>query len=631
MLAVLTLPFTHIGSLSANSITVSGEKTAPTMTATSLDGAILMEWEPVENAQKYRYRYRRGAQAWSTNVQLSNSTLMYLIEELENGAEYTVAVGTRVNDKWLNDWAEATLTPGAEGEDGDNEDSDDPTEDENPGDPDEQDQPSNDYSVTVEGNGTAPTATATPLNGAIYLDWEPVENAQKYRYRYREAGGSWTQYSQLNNETFSVIIGGLTNETTYDISLSTRANNKWRNEATILTVTPSIIHGNPDIDSDFEYRNYAPELGLTSIPESSSSFGKPCVADLNADGKRDVLWSEHKADVINLFWGQESGTFVLDSGNSGLVKHDNHGCAVADFDKDGDLDIFGPNGACQGTCFKNDRLWLQDEHGKFEQLNHLMGDMTRDRSREVALLDVNNDGWTDILVSATASSTGNTSFHRIIVNLGNDEFGKWRGFQDTDMGLRNARGNASCAEATDIDNDGWTDIIICDADSAWIYKNIQGQVFVDYPFPGDLSLVHGASFSDVNNDGWEDLLLAKKNSLQVWLNSSGSFNIAFEQPLEFGWEVVTPDIDGDGDKDIFVVQALSNKNPESNSAHMLFLNNGDATGWTRKLVPQPWRGAGDKAVVMTNFMSSGKDAVLVGNGGQWDTKGPRQVIASTNL
>ena len=61
---------------------------------------------------------------------------------------------------------------------------------------------------------------------------------------------------------------------------------------------------------------------------------------------------------------------------------------------------------------------------------------------------------------------------------------------------------------------------------------------------------------------------------------------------------------------------------------MLFLNvDGNGTNWARIPIPQPNRGCGCNAEVVEDFRHTGADAVLVGNGGSWDIKGPRQVLA----
>lgn len=505
--------------------------------------------------------------------------------------------------------------------------------------------------VTVQGVNSAPTVTASSLDGAISLSWPPVLNAQMYRYRVQQTGQTWGSWNFIGLNT-SVTVNGLTNGVQYSIAVGTKRNDVWRNEWTIVTLTPSqdsttTPPDNTDGGGDgtttppqatLELHDYAQELGVNSIPSLSSSFNRPCVADLNGDGRLDILWSQHKVKPLNVFYGNAQNTFTRQT-NNGVVQSDNHGCAVADFDHDGRLDIFAQDGACNGSCLKTDRLYMQLPKGTYKRKDWLMGPQTYDRSRSSTVLDVNNDGWMDVFVTASAGiagtgSQGPGSTHRILINQGLNSKGVWAGLKETTMGVERSHWDADCAEAADLDNDGYTDIVACETQEAFFYKNNGGQNFTAYPLNFSMDNLHGVTFKDINKDGWVDMLLAYTDRFELRYNDHGTFDTAaLTVPLKFGFDVVTPDIDGDGDYDIYIIQALSNQDPASDGAHVLYLQDSslpDVT-WQRVNVPQPIRGAGDKAAVLPNFRGSGKDAVLIGNGGQWDTHGPRQVIALSGL
>ena len=502
-------------------------------------------------------------------------------------------------------------------------------------------------SVTVEGgSGTSPDLTATAQDGAILLEWDPVNGAQKYRYRYKLASEEWVGFSGtiIPATELSVTIDGLTNDTEYTVAVGTRKNDKWINDWTEIDIAPTDDPGDPGGGDPgggdpgggdpptFELHDYVDEIGLTATPRITSSFSKPCVIDVDDDGDLDVLWSVHKSEPLNFYRGDGDGTYT-EWTQSGVDKHDNHGCLVADFDNDGDLDIFGPAGACQGTCNKNDRLWLQKNNGKFDVKSWQMGPKTTDRSRDSVLTDFNNDGWMDIFISASAVA-GGQSHHRLMINQGIGNDGFWAGFAEGSVGVEQSQGNSSCAAADDLNNDGFDDLLVCEVNRMHMFVNNAGVNFSPYPATFNMDDVKGVSTSDINNDGWADLLIARESAFEIRLNDQlGGFEtISYSRPLVFGHEVVTPDIDGDGDLDIYILQALSDQDPASDAAHMLLLNDsGDASTWERVDVPQPERGAGDKAEILPDFMGSGHDAVLIGNGGQWDTKGPRQVIAELNL
>jgi arylsulfatase A-like enzyme len=212
--------------LNGTSETVEGSGTAPTVTVTSLDQALDVTWQPVEGAQKYRYRFRQQGDTWPTWTQtgLNRQTT---ITNLTNGATYEIAVSTRVRNRWRSDTTLVTATPGPTS----------PPPDPEPG----------TGTVTVEGSGTAPTVTVTSLDQALDVTWQPVEGAQKYRYRFRQQGDTWPTWTQtgLNRQT---TITNLTNGATYEIAVSTRVGDRWRSDTTLVTATPGPT--SPPVDND---------------------------------------------------------------------------------------------------------------------------------------------------------------------------------------------------------------------------------------------------------------------------------------------------------------------------------------------------------------------------------------------
>lgn len=69
------------------------------------------------------------------------------------------------------------------------------------------------------------------------------------------------------------------------------------------------------------------------------------------------------------------------------------GAAVADFDHDGDLDVFASN-----DYFLPDKLWSNNGDGTFEEVSENKLSHTSFFSMGAAVADVNNDGWEDLAV-----------------------------------------------------------------------------------------------------------------------------------------------------------------------------------------------------------------------------------------
>ena len=353
-----------------------------------------------------------------------------------------------------------------------------------------------------------------------------------------------------------------------------------------------------------EFEDVVIEMGLKAVPTNTSTFGKPCVADWTEDGNLDVAWSVHKRKEIDTYHGQSDGTLNFFN-SSQFIKHDSHGCVADDFDQDGDIDIFEPRGACSGNCWKRDALWLQDKQGRFIRKDWKIDTTTRNRSRDVAIADFDQNGWTDILISASGSSNGST--HQIIYNKGNNASDQWQGFESRDHGLDTASGDSTCAEAGDLNGDGWIDVIVCDKFGADVYHNDGTGKMV---WQQEISNAQGIRI------GTDRILVALGTSFEQW-SLDLMTQVAPAIPTDFAYDADWIDFEGDGDPEILVTQQSRN--------HFVIMTDGVVV-----MVPMATRGGGDKVVPYT--LPDGTQVALVGNGGKnpwtnkWDYKGPRQVF-----
>ena len=237
-------------------------------------------------------------------------------------------------------------------------------------------------------------------------------------------------------------------------------------------------------------------------------------------------------------------------------------------------------------------------------------------------IDVNNDGRIDLFVPADNSEV---SDNRLLINTGTKLVAQTYGVEENG-------GRVECGLAHDFDRDGFTDLALCRGVNFVMWRNQNGASFVKNNFGmSSLPAANAIAMADFDRDGIDDLVLVTDKQLQVRLHRAGKYSsVTWSKPLVAGVDVVTPDVNGDGRPDLYVVQASSGSGSGSADADLLFVNNGSPTNWTKVPVPQAAQGRGDSAVVLPDLWSSGHDAVLVSNG-YYGQRGPRQVLAIAGL
>ncbi len=223
-----------------------------------------------------------------------------------------------------------------------------------------------------------------------------------------------------------------------------------------------------------------------------------------------------------LYRNNGDGTFSDVSAESGIAKHEAWGMGMvcADYDNDGDTDIFVANDVTANFLFENDGT------GKFEEAGLVAGiayDLQGDAhgSMGVDSADYNNDGWLDFY-----QTSYQTQLALLFQNLGGGLF--------EDVTLRSGAGADTRHLVTwgnafvDFDNDGHRDLFIAcghlldnvdlfDDRTTYRARNIllrnngQGR-FVNVSNTSGIGMSptfssRGAAFDDLDNDGDIDAVI----------------------------------------------------------------------------------------------------------------------------
>lgn len=203
---------------------------------------------------------------------------------------------------------------------------------------------------------------------------------------------------------------------------------------------------------------------------------------------------------------------------------------------------------------------------------------------KVAVGDVNNDGFADVLITGERTSPSSTYIAKLFTNSGSN-FTEITGTPF--VGVYD--GDAAFA---DVNNDGFLDVLIIgdetgtNTNTAKLYTN-SGSNFTlvaGTPFTG--AKIGAVAFADVNNDTFKDVIITGLNSpgtpiTKLYTNSGGNFTevVGTPFPAVSGSKVAFFDANGDNKPDVF----LSGMDNALTSVSKLYTNSG--TNFTE--VPTP--------------------------------------------
>lgn len=248
------------------------------------------------------------------------------------------------------------------------------------------------------------------------------------------------------------------------------------------------------------------------------------LGDYNGDGLVDVFMtgnSDTGSPVNKLFRNQGGNCNVLEDFtwlNSLWGIGTGRAAKWADYDMDGDLDLFVTNTDAANQLFRNDGLNVP-----WPELASTAGVTDASTSgRDAAWADYDGDGDLDLYLA-------NTGDNRLFRNDG----GPGWSFTDVagDMGVADAGSGRSTCWA-DYDNDGDQDLFVANVDGTWpdkLYRN-DGGFFTDVNTPpfGTTHPSTGADWGDYDNDG----------DLDLYVVLYGEENQLFENQGSPGWSFV---------------------------------------------------------------------------------------------
>jgi hypothetical protein len=265
------------------------------------------------------------------------------------------------------------------------------------------------------------------------------------------------------------------------------------------------------------------------IPHSESTRGpKIAVADVNGDDRNDLYLCGAKGQPGTLMIQQTNGKFI--AADTAIFNAD---AAYEDVDAtffdangDGSPDLYvvsGGNEYTGNSPFLADRLYLNNGKGHFTRSTNSLPTIFANKSC-VTVSDIDNDSDLDIFVGnlANSSAYGLAQTSYLLINDGKAHFT----IADKNIIALSKIGMVTSAAFSDINNDGWKDLIVA---GEWmpvkIYMNDKGK-FTETDIPQSTGLWQVVYATDVNGDGFTDLLAGNwGHNTKLWAGKNGPLKL----------------------------------------------------------------------------------------------------------
>lgn len=279
-----------------------------------------------------------------------------------------------------------------------------------------------------------------------------------------------------------------------------------------------------------------------------------------------------------------------------LMQSPNEGCAVADVDRDGVLDVIAGTHWFKGPDFVPRPV--RDIPQTMTEFYANNGDHA---------YDVDGDGWVDVISGGWMES-------EIYWYKNPGKLGLERGYKWQPNLLKNTRGQNEAFELRDFDGDGVPEVFVScwvQKDPAVVWKMIktEGKPDLQRVVIGEQGGGHGYAFGDINGDGREDLATEAG-----WYERPEGDPLA--RPWKFHPETALPhpscpflavDVNGDGRTDLVWGKAhdfglfwWEQGPPKSDGT----------TTWTERLIDKSWSQA--HAIVWVDIDGDGRPEAVTG-------------------
>ncbi|MBC8770213.1 VCBS repeat-containing protein [Arenibacter sp. BSSL-BM3] len=329
------------------------------------------------------------------------------------------------------------------------------------------------------------------------------------------------------------------------------------------------------------------------------------VGDFNNDGLQDIYFAGNMVPD-KLYFNQGNFKFK-DVTNSSGIEDDggwSTGVTVADVNNDGNLDIYVSRELYdKRPDWRTNLLYINKGNGTFVESALRFGIADSQRTRHATFLDYDKDGYLDLFLLTQPPNPGSYSefsgttllkeeYHvKLFRNTGNDFF-----VETTKEAGIVLTGFPNGVSASDLNNDGWTDLYVANDFNApdFLLINNQDGTFTNVAQEalGHMSYYSmGVDVADINNDALLDIFvvdMVAEDNFRLKSNMSGMNPDAF-------WKVVN-----DGGHYQYMYNALQLNNGNGTFSDVAQLTGMAATDWSWSNLVADFDNDGLKDTYITN-------------------------------
>jgi hypothetical protein len=402
------------------------------------------------------------------------------------------------------------------------------------------------------------------------------------------------------------------------------------------------------------------DVGASGNRYILETVGSGCgFLDYDGDGLLDIYFVNGHAlppappnsSANALYRNNGDGTFTDVTAQAGVGDTGyGVGCATADYDNDGDTDLYVTN-------FERNTLFRNNGDGTFSDVTSAAGVESPVWSSSSAFVDVDADGHLDLYVAnyvafriadfkpcggSRGTDCGPSDYDGVAdVLYRNNGDGT---FTDVTRaaGVYTEEGKGLGVAVADYDGDGDTDIYVANDDTRnFLYRNNGDGTFEDVTFFAGVGFSEGGepeggmgtAFGDYDNDGRLDLVVANyQDQVNALYHNDGSglfsdvSHTAGTALLTYpmvGWGTAFLDADNDGDLDLFVANGhlllnVEARDPTTAYAQrdLLYMNTGDGSFVERGLESGLGAVRSSRGAAFGDYDNDGDTDILVVNAGE---------------